>query len=60
MTSKDFELIANSISNAVVCDRGGGNREGIEVAAYAISDALLDTNPRFDQVRFLTACGVLT
>lgn len=67
MTKRDFELIAKAFKDG---SRWSDKRSGtmsppnidtaLEAVAYALSNALLDTNPRFDQVRFLSACGVIT
>ncbi len=60
MTKRDFDLVAKVLKSCLAGREMTGQGEGVEVTAYALSEALLDTNPRFDQVRFLTACGVLT
>lgn len=58
MTKRDFELIAKAFAS-FPC-QSDGERLAREGLAYALSNAFIDTNPRFDQVRFLTACGVIT
>lgn len=61
MTKKDFELIAQSITNvrsnyAGVCP----NTAKLELDAVSVELArqLVWNNPRFDKARFLAACGV--
>jgi hypothetical protein len=63
VTKKDFELIAAALKAARVTDGGviAGKaiyNNGVDNAAHRIADALATTNPRFDRVRFLAACGV--
>jgi hypothetical protein len=60
MTKKDYELIAGAIAG--MKDKYDGDDWTINGAMYsfarALSDALQDSNPRFDSERFLEACGV--
>jgi hypothetical protein len=50
MTRKDYELIAKVIANAKFND--------VDLLAKELAKALELENPRFDAVRFLSACGV--
>jgi len=50
MTRRDFELIADTIRELPTTMR-------LRVALQ-FADNLRGTNPRFDRVRFLRACGV--
>ena len=61
MTRKDYVLIASTLKTARdenMARFGGMARQGIEVAAEAMADALANENPRFDRERFLRACGL--
>jgi hypothetical protein len=49
MTKKDFELIASAVR--------ASKRNGVPVESY-LAAMLADTNPRFDEARFLAACKV--
>lgn len=51
MTRKDFELIARTIK---LLPDGPARRE----TARLFADALTNTNPRFNRLRFLHACGL--
>ena len=57
MTRKDYELIAKVI-NKRVSKSVSHFPEDLTVLAEDIAVALQDTNPSFDQHRFLKACGV--
>lgn len=59
MSKNDFETIANIMAGDIACHRN------TPVAFYALRNvclSLADTfaraNPRFDRVKFLTACGL--
>ena len=54
MTRKDFELIANAIKEITANDYPQDRAD----KAGLFARVLETTNPRFDRVRFLTACGV--
>jgi hypothetical protein len=51
MSKKHFELLAQRISNIT-------DTQSRRQAAEAVSEVCAMTNPRFDQARFLLACGV--
>lgn len=55
MTRKDYELIARCIKGAVDAH---GRTASIVLAADNLAMQLRSTNPRFDENRFLVACGV--
>ena len=63
MTRKDYVAIAEAISQSYELNelRKSGSdyyptRNGIALAQERIADALAKDNPRFDRVRFDTAC----
>jgi hypothetical protein len=66
MTRKDYELIAAAIKRqTATCDRFAVTPRGQEVLRSLLNDLASDlagelaaTNPRFDAMRFLKACGV--
>jgi hypothetical protein len=51
MTKKHFVAIAREIAQM-------SDRKSARIAAEAFAQVAQSTNPRFDQARFLTACGV--
>jgi hypothetical protein len=51
MSKKHFELLAQGI-------RAISDAQSRRKAAEAVSQVCAMTNPRFDQARFLAACGV--
>ena len=51
MSRKHFELLAQGI-------RAIADAQSRRQAAEAVSQVCAMTNPRFDQARFLAACGV--
>ena len=51
MSRKHFELLAQRIRNIA-------DSQSRRQAAEAVSEVCAMTNPRFDQARFLAACGV--
>ena len=67
MTKKDYELIAAAIKRTVDEARAYEHPAyGLSIRLSALEDLANDlageltkTNPRFDQRRFLVACGVL-
>jgi predicted dinucleotide-binding enzyme len=64
MTKKDYELIAAAIKRAtesvvVASIRQDYVEPVMEDLANDLAGELTKTNPRFDQRRFLVACGVL-
>lgn len=70
MTKKHYEAIASILRGYVEQQIGVHDRrdltktecDALEQASYDIADRLADyfasDNPRFDRVRFLTACGI--
>jgi hypothetical protein len=59
MTRKDFQLIADTISNlAADFNNGGSDEVSLSLVAQELADALATTNSQFNRARFLTACGV--
>jgi hypothetical protein len=52
MTKKHFELIAKAMAQS-------SGQLGHKEACQALASALAGSNPRFDQTRFLAACGVI-
>ena len=52
MNRKDYELIAEVISNSQGLTRGGI----MDILAERMAEALQADNPRFDRERFLKAC----
>ena len=69
MTKKDFEKIAGAIKDArdalqpdgdsLLSIRGRHNQV-FDSLSRTIADVCATTNPRFQRMRFLTACGVDT
>ena len=64
MTRKDYQLIADAFTAArkdVFTTELDASRadtlDGISLAAGWVADALARDDPRFDRVKFLTACG---
>ena len=64
MTRKDYELIAAAIGQArqaTSINRNASKREAggkaILLSAIGLASHLQQDNPRFDQSRFLKACG---
>jgi hypothetical protein len=53
MTRKDFDLLAKEINKVLLSNR----EETAKDIAEAIMNVAEETNPRFDSVRFLKACG---
>jgi hypothetical protein len=53
MTRKDYVMIADAIGGMTYLSET--DRATI---AHDFADQLINTNPRFDRARFLTACGV--
>lgn len=56
MTRKDVELIAETIR--ALPGHSAGLRAHQASTARAFADALATTNPDFDRVSFLKACGL--
>ena len=57
MSRKDFELIAR-VLRAQRDHATDAELWRLDQTARAFADELSATNPRFDRVRFLRACGV--
>lgn len=58
MTRKDFELIASSIHSTKLDSREIlGSASVLRLLSERLADGLASDNARFDQERFLTACG---
>ena len=68
MTKKDFEKIAQAVIDArlALCPSPLESRaytqhqQVFDSLSRTIADSLATTNPRFQRMRFLTACGVDT
>ena len=66
MTKKDYQLIAEAISNARSFLNDGyyglpepAERKAVRFAIYRdLADSLAADNPRFDRVKFRAACGL--
>lgn len=64
MTRKDYELIAFAIKDAqpmaleFINDPMAMYEKALYHAASSLAFHLSETNPRFDQERFMKACGV--
>lgn len=61
MTRKDYILIADALHQARARQFQADRAQGFEAIAHAaeiLADVLARDNPRFDQARFLVACGV--
>ena len=73
MTRKDYVMIAETLrqtladiardaSSDLLTDTGrthlNGERVGVSDLAYRLGNQLQQENPRFDIIRFLTACGL--
>ena len=64
MTKKDYEMIAAAFAKqetATPADADNytkGLYLGKRDAIYTLSEVFRKSNPRFDQERFLTACGL--
>ena len=71
MTRRDYELLADIMRQQIdrKLKRDDADRKAdpnlsgltaLYMAARALANRLAENNPRFDKVRFLTACGVLS
>jgi hypothetical protein len=59
MTRKDYELIAEVLKDRVDAYKNhNGELAGVESAAYRLSNAFAQDNPRFNRGWFLKACGM--
>ena len=57
MTRKDFELIAGVVEKSDQAVMPISKQAKSRIATF-FAQALTGTNPRFDKIRFLKACGV--
>ena len=62
MERRHFETIARTIAarRAKALEQGNGESAAtmaLDVLAHDFADVLASSNPRFDRVRFLSACG---
>lgn len=58
MTRKDYELIASAIRDEAEAEvRAGRSDNALYGLARTLSHRLRMTNPRFEVVRFMAACG---
>jgi hypothetical protein len=57
-TKKDFEFVANLLSNALKVAKGSDEREGVKIVVALFAFALKRTNPHYDLNRFLDAVGL--
>lgn len=58
MTRKDYELIAKAIKTAREYEPMGTPEATLSLVEDILADVLATTNPLFNRVKFLTACGV--
>lgn len=58
MTKQDFEAIAAVFAGDYASCANDGERRKVVGLALSLSDVFKRTNPRFDRVRFLKACGL--
>jgi hypothetical protein len=62
MKARDYRLLADALKQAkgtIARDTPGWamREQGFDTAVYAITDAITDSEPAFDRVRFLQASG---
>jgi len=57
-TKKDFEFVANLLSNALKVAKGSDERDGVKIVVALFAFTLKKTNPLYDLNRFLDAVGV--
>ena len=71
MTRRDYELLANIMRQQIdwklkrdesdrKCDPNMSGLTALYLTTRALANRLAEDNPRFDKVRFLTACGTIT
>ena len=58
MTRKDFQLIADAITETRALEPTGSPEAVLALITDIFADKLAGTNPAFDRDRFLTACGL--
>ncbi len=58
MTKKDYELIAKSIADQLQAAESDYDRHTITVTAWNLAIAMGKENLKFNQIKFLKACGV--
>jgi hypothetical protein len=57
-TKKDFQFVADLLSNALKAAKGRDEREGVKIVAALFAFSLKKTNPLYDLSRFLDAVGL--
>jgi hypothetical protein len=57
-TKKDFEFVANLLSNALKVAKGSDEREGVKIVVALFAFALKKTNENYNLARFLDAVGL--
>jgi hypothetical protein len=57
-TKKDFQFVANLLSQALKAAKGSDEREGVKIVVTLFAFALKKTNPLYDLNRFLDVVGV--
>jgi hypothetical protein len=62
MSRKDYRLLASAIRSAIDVTHwiDPSPQAGVADAARKIADAIASDNGKFDQTRFLAACGVVS
>lgn len=55
MSKKDYELIARVVRST---DFAQSSTKNLETLANGLANALERDNPKFDKIKFLTACGI--
>lgn len=58
MTKKDYELIAESIKDVLEYQKRPDHAVTVRIVASNLAFVLKLDNPKFDEDKFLTACGI--
>jgi hypothetical protein len=64
MTRKDYKAIAEAIKNVLELERRDNNGAGgpvenvVGLLSENIAGIMAQDNPRFDRIKFLSACGL--
>lgn len=59
MTTKDYVLLAGTLAGEIAINRANPDAfRAVRGAVLGIAQVLRNDNPRFDNRRFLTACGL--
>jgi hypothetical protein len=58
MTQKHFVFIAASLKQSLLAAITECERKTVKAVCFTMAANLSDTNPKFDSVRFLKACGL--